>query len=189
MMTGDGTRIGNAALSVPAATSQPDGSVALANIAPATYTLSGSVASPAGWWLRSAMLGGRDLLDGPVAIRSEPLDGVVFTFSDRRNELVGSLEAAQGAAPSDYFIVAIPADRSLWLPGARRMKFARPASDGNFSLRDLPAGDYFLAALTDFESRDFGDRSFLEEMARPGQAIRVSVRDGVQSRQDIRVGQ
>jgi hypothetical protein len=187
LMTGDGTRMGNAALSVNPATIQPDGTLALRNIGPGTFMLSGLISSPAGWRLRSAMLGGRDLLDGPVTIRSESLDGVAFTFSDRRNELVGSLEAATGTAPSDYFIVAVPADRSLWTTGSRRMKFGRPGSDGNYTLSDLPAGDYFLAALTDFESRDFNDRSFLEEMARPGQAIRVTVRDGVQTRQDIKV--
>ena len=187
MMISDTTRVGNGALSLPPATIQADGTVTLRNIGPAAYSLSGSIPAPAGWWLRSAVFGGRDLLDGPVTIRSESLDGVVFTFSDRHNELVGSLEAGAGATASEYFIVAVPADRSLWTSGTRRMNFTRPASDGTFTLRDLPAGDYLLAALTDFESRDFADRSFLDEMAEPGQAIGVTVRDGVQTRQNLRV--
>lgn len=185
----DGTRFGNVLGGVSAVNPRPDGSFELAGIPPGTYAATGFL--PAGatstWWLRSATYGDRDMLDSPMVIREQDVDGVVLTYTDRRNELSGSLATAQGQPAPDYFVVVLPADATLWQPGSRRLKSTRPATDGTFSIRDLPAGTYLLAALTDFEPRDFEDRDFLTAVAAPGQALAVTIRDGERIVQDIRI--
>ena len=40
----------------------------------------------------------------------------------------------------------------------------RPATDGEFSIRDLPSGAYRLAALTDVDEDDPKRREFLESI-------------------------
>jgi hypothetical protein len=185
----DGTRIGNGALTVSPASPAADGSFVLSSIGPGTYGFTSSVQNAPGWWLRSAIVDGRDLLDTPLRVASEGFVNVVLTFSDRHNELVGTVQTAAGSPAAAYFIVAVPAEPSLWVTGSRRMKSARPATDGSFVLKDLPAGNYLMVALTDFEARDFEDRSFFEQLAEPGRAIPVVIRDGQTTRQDIRIAQ
>ena len=120
-------------------------------------------------------------------VREDDLTGAVLTLTDRHSELTGSLRTSAGLPATDYFIVVMPVEPELRHTGSRRVKSARPATDGTFIIRDLPAGAYLLAALTDFEPRDVENREFLEQLAAPGQAIAVTVRDGETTHQDIQI--
>jgi protocatechuate 3,4-dioxygenase beta subunit len=182
-----GTRMGNALVSPPSATPQADGTFTIAGVAPGSYQLRATL--PAGvtgeWWLRSAWLDGRDLLDEPLIVGLEDVSGIVLTYTDRRTELTGLLQSATGLPATEYFIVAFPVDRALWQPGSRRFKSTRPDTDGRFTVTEVPAGTYHLAALTDFEPADFEDHAFLAELA--AHALTITVRAGERNVQDVRV--
>jgi uncharacterized protein (DUF2141 family) len=182
-----GTMIGGALVSVPPAPVRADGTFSVYDVAPGRYRLTAAVPDDIEqvWWLRSAMAGGRDLLDVPLEMSTENVDDLVLTFTDRRSELAGTLQSATGLPAPEYFVVAFPAERSLWLPESRRIKSARPDTAGAFSLRDLPGGDYLLAALTDLEPVDLEDSAFLEELA--AQAVAVRIVDGERTVQDLRI--
>jgi tellurite resistance protein len=81
-------------------------------------------------------------------------------------------------------VVVFPADRALW-SSARRVQSTRPATDGRFSFRDLPAGTYLIAALTDVEPGEWTTAAFLEALM-PA-AVPVALADGETKRQDLRV--
>jgi hypothetical protein len=168
---------------VPPATAASDGTFALDGIVPDAYRLTAT--APGGWWLRSAMVGGRDVLDHPLEIAGS-ISGAVLTFSDRQTTLSGRLLGQADQAEPAYFVAVFPADRALWQPGARRIQLARAGTDGTWTVRGLPAGDYLIAALTDVGEEDLLERSFLETLA--GAAVRVSVADGEDKRQDLRIG-
>jgi hypothetical protein len=141
---------------------------------------------PASWWLRSAIVNGRDVLDEPLQVDgSTTLGGAVLTFSDRRTLLSGRLEVPAGRVAGEYHIVVFPAERHLWLPRARRIQSVRPGTDGTYVLRDLPPGAYRLAALTDVGPDDLIDPAFFDAML-PA-SISVSLGDGEQKTQHIRV--
>jgi hypothetical protein len=184
---GDGTVIGTALFSPRPAVVRADGTFAFSTVAPWTYdvqvTLPDDVAKT--WWLRSAMLEGRDLLDEPLTVDVNDITDVELTFTDRRNVLSGSLATASGVPAPEYFIVVVPADRRPWHDGSRRFAFTRPASDGRFRIQDLPAGQYFLAALTDFESSDFANEDFVAQFAT--QSVTVTIRDGEETTQAIQI--
>jgi carboxypeptidase family protein len=134
-MTGDANQlvIGNSLHAVPAVALKPDGTFEIPSVGPDSYVLALLPPAELGrtWWLRSAMLGGRDLLDGPVQCApGSATTGVVLTVTDRRNELTGQLLTQAGAPMSDFFIIVFPADRGLWKAGARRIKSTRPGTDG-----------------------------------------------------------
>lgn len=59
-----------------------------------------------------------------------------------------------------------------------------PRSDGAYSAR-VPAGEYFVAALTDLEPGDTNDPAFLDQLI--PNAIRLAVADGERKTQDIRI--
>jgi hypothetical protein len=82
-------------------------------------------------------------------------------------------------------VVAFPADRALWLPQSRRMKASRPSTDGQFHLDDLPAGDYYLAALTDADQDEWQAPSFLAAAVAAG--VKITLGEGESRTQDLKI--
>jgi Carboxypeptidase regulatory-like domain len=174
---------------VPPGTVRADGTFELTNVVPGRYVLAitGVPLDGTGWWARSAILGGRDLLDGPIDISSDTnLAGVEVTFTDRRSELSGTLQTSTGDAASDVFVIAFAADRGFWGPNARRVQAVRPGVDGKYVIRDLPPGDYLLAAVTDVDQDEWQDPAFLERL-QPG-SIKVAIAEGEKKTLDLRIG-
>ena len=66
------------------------------------------------------------------------------------------------------------------------MRTTRPATDGAFSVRGLPPGEYFLAALADLEPGEWNDPTLLERLVRS--SANVTLRDGETTTQDFRIG-
>jgi hypothetical protein len=159
-----------------------DGTFEVAGIMPGTYTPSTTV--PATWWLRSVMAGGRDVLDEVWTI-DRSLTGAVFTYTDKHTGLTGLLQT-QGAAPAvEYYVLAVSADTRHWFADSRRTKFAKPASDGRYSFRDLPAGTYVVVALDDFDPQLLGDRAFLDQVAATG--VKVTIAEGGIAQMDLKI--
>jgi hypothetical protein len=114
------------------------------------------------------------------------ISDAVVTLSDRHAELAGTLQTPSGQPANDDFIIAFPTDRSLWTGSMRRLQATRPGADGTFSLRDLPAGDYFVAALVDIDEDEWKDAAFLSQVI--SGAVKVTVVDGQQTMQPLRIG-
>ena len=75
----------------------------------------------------------------------------------------------------------------LWSsPLSRRIRTVRPGTDGKFTIANLPAGEYRLAALTDITPGDQTDPTFLQQLV--GASIAISLADGEKKVQDIRIG-
>ena len=170
---------------IPAVPVRDDATFEVTGVLPGTYRVR-AMGVTGGWWLRAAMVGGRDVLDHPLTV--EPNGGVTgatLVLSDRHAELAGTLQDASGRGVADFAVVVVPAERALWRPDSRRLKSARPATDGSFVMPDLPPGDYLLAALTDFDPADIRDPLFLEQVA--AASIPVTIANGERKRQDIRI--
>ena len=176
------------AVSPGPALSAADGAFSIPLILPGTFTLTISPPSAlSGWWLESAMAGGRDLLDMPLEFgtRLGTIDDAVLTLTNRRTELTGRLQTPAGLPATDYVVIVCSADRAHWYPGARRTRAVRPASDGLFRVEELPAGDYLVAAVTDVVDGEWQRASFLGQLA--AFAVPVTVRAGQSTRQDLRI--
>jgi hypothetical protein len=165
-----------------------DGRFSIDGIWPGRFQLTASVpTSPGRWWLKSAVAGNRDLLDAPLEFAA-PLHDIKdaeLTLTDRRTELTGRLQTAAGQPATEYFVVVFSANRTHWFPGARRTRAVRPSSDGTFSVTDLPAGAYLLAALTDAATNEWQRPGFLDELA--PLALPVTVPEGGTVRQDLQI--
>ena len=171
---------------VPPAAVRPDGTFEVGAVMPGSYRVS-VMGAPAEWWLRTAIIGGRDVLDDALEVgRGGDVSGATLTLTDRHSELAGALQTPTGSAATDYFVVVLPVNREQWRPQSRRIRSARPASDGRFAFSDLPAGDYLLAALGDLDPADLDDRAFLEQLTAAG--VKVSLGEGQRTTQDLRIG-
>jgi hypothetical protein len=183
-----GTTITNTFTGGAAAQVSPDGTFEVRNIGPGLVSfwspLPESITSK--WWLRSAMAGGVDLLDAPFEMRlGVDLRDVVVTLSDRRTELSGTLQTPAGEAAPAYFILVFPADPALRVPRSRRIQVVRPSTAGQFVARDLPPGEYVVAAMTDVMPSEWNDPRFLEQVALAG--VKVTLRDGEKTVQDLQI--
>ena len=142
--------------------------------------------TPRGWTLKSVTVDGRDVTDVPVELRSgQRLSAVAMTFTDRVSEISGSVTDQQGAALTDFTMLAFPTDTTLWHPLSRHIMTARPDQNGRYQLRGLPPGEYFLTAVDPTESGEWFEPAYLDEHR--GNAIRVTVAEGDVKTQDLRL--
>jgi hypothetical protein len=153
-------------------------------VAPAGLLL--AAAAPAGWILKSAMLGGRDVSDVPFEVKpSQDVSGLLVTFTDRPTELSGTVIDQAGRAAPGFPIVVFSTDRTYWTIGSRRVQQARPSSDGKYKLSGLPPGEYFVSAVTDLDPNDLADPLFLEQLA--AASFKISLADGEKKTTDLKL--
>jgi hypothetical protein len=160
-----------------------DGTFLIDGVLPGSYRL--AYRDLPGWRVRSAKLGDVDVLDTAFDVSAD-ISGIEVTLTDRHSRLSGRLSQQDGTAASGYFVIVFSADRSFWASQSRRVRSIRPGTDGEFRLDDLPAGEYYLAALTDADSDDWQTEAFLTHVI--SSAVRVSLGDGEQKIQDLRIG-
>jgi uncharacterized protein (DUF2141 family) len=161
-----------------------DGTWSFGAMAPGPYRLVVDV--PGGWWARSATLNGRDVLDALLVLGPGDSFNLVITLSNQHSAIQGTLRASPDQSVSDCFLVVFPTDRSLWLRGTRRLKAVRPSTSGAFVFRNLPPGDYFLAALADLDPEEWQEATFLTQVE--SAAVRVTLAEGETRTQDLRIG-
>jgi hypothetical protein len=71
------------------------------------------------------------------------------------------------------------------VPQSRRIRTARPATDGRFSFSNVPPGDYKIAPVVDAEPGSWFDPAFLQELDQS--ALRVSIAEGENKVQNVRL--
>ena len=166
-----------------------EGRFTFAGVTPDTYqfvtTWTASAASDK-WAIKSSTANGRESFEAPLRVNpNETLEWTV-TFTDNPTHLNGSFQDLAGRPATDYHILVFSSDRRYWTPGSRRVRTTRPATDGAFSVRGLPPGEYFLAALADLEPGEWNDPTLLERLVRS--SANVTLRDGETTTQDFRIG-
>jgi hypothetical protein len=137
------------------------------------------------WALKSALVGGKDALDFGVVVEPNQDLNALIVFGDKTQELNGTIQDAMGNPTADFTIIVFSGDKSFWVPQSRRIASSRPGTDGKFTFRSLPPGDYRLTAVTDVEPGEWFNPDFLEQLA--AASIPVSLKEGEKKTQDIKV--
>jgi len=139
-----------------------------------------------GWVLKAVTIGGRDITDTPVPLRSgETLSNVVVVFTDRVSEVNGKVTDEGGTAMPDFTVLAFPTDSTLWRPQARQIMTARPDQTGQYRIRGLPPGEYYVVTVDPAEQGEWFEPAYLDDH-RAG-AARVTLGDGDLKTHDFRV--
>jgi len=166
----------------------PDGRFRLTGIGAGTYRLDIDVNAAAGWWLRAAIVDGRDWLDQPIIFGagSASANDVRIVVCTRHTSLTGLVRTASGEAASDCHVIVFPADPKLWNATSRRIASTRPTTDGTFAFRDLPPGEYLVAAVPQPVRTDADPQAVLGQLV--PSALKVVVLEGEGTRQDLQLG-
>lgn len=138
------------------------------------------------WTIKSSVANGRNAFDNPLVVDPNISVDWTVTYTDHPATLSGVFVDRGGRAATDYYILVFPTDRKYWTPGTRRIRTARPATDGAFSAVGLPPGEYFLGAMTDLESGEWNDPALLEGLVKT--SVKITLREGETTRQDLRIG-
>ena len=175
---------------------EKDGSFVIQGIAPGKYRLNTPFAMMAlpglsptagSWTLKGVMANGRDISDATIEIKpGANVSGVVATFTDSPSELSGTVYDGAGRVTPNFPIIVFSTDRAYWTIGSRRVQQARPASDGKYKVTGLPAGEYFVCAVTAVERTEVYDPAFLEQLV--GVSFKITVADGEKKAQDLKLG-
>jgi hypothetical protein len=171
----------------------PDGSFTLGefgDVMPGVYHIEVDVPGSGpgnGWWLRSASINGREVFDETFRVEPDQTSRftAVLSLTDQHTSLSGLLETVGPRVPSEFTIIAFAADQKLWRPPFRRVRTTRPATSGQFLIHDLPPGDYYLAALTEFAPDDVRDIGFLNQII--GASIQLTIGPGEHKVQGLRM--
>jgi hypothetical protein len=167
---------------------EPDGSFATMGASPGRYRL--RVVPPAPWRAKSAITGGRDLLDTPIEIEGLDVPDIIITLSDRLSSAIsGTVRSARGDADAEAVVVIFPADprlRTDFSATSRRMRAARTTRAGVYAIPDLPAGEYFVVAGSDEMLESWLEAAALERLSRQG--TRVTIAEAERKTLDLRGG-
>jgi hypothetical protein len=187
--TGGGLRI---TTSFPTFQVDDTGKFTITGVIPGRYSVRGNAPLAPGsgpgapWRLGSAVVKGRDILDFPLdVVPGDELTDAVVTFTDATQSIAGSLQDGSGRPAPDYTIVVFAADKAYWTQASRRVRTARPGTDGKFTIANLPAGDYRMAAVIDISPSDINDPAFLEQLVGTSFAIKLGV--GENKTQDLKI--
>lgn len=179
------------AVNVPGAEIAEDGTFKLEGASPGRYLISASIpgGQPGGatWLMKTAQVGGADAADsGFDVLPNQSVSDIVLTFTDRPAEVSGTLMDATGKPSSALSIMLFSTNKVTWTTRSRWLRSpVRAGVDGKFRFTNLLPGEYFLAALSDFEQADIVKPDFLEQVA--AAAMKIVVAEGEKKVQDIKI--
>ncbi len=142
--------------------------------------------APGAWIFKSALQGGLDVSETPIDVEDRDISGVVVTFTDTPTELRGIVKGPDGVADDSSAVIVFPADTRAWIDygiNPRRMRVARAGKTGNYLFSALPAGDYYVVAISEEYSGEWQDPKYLEQLSRV--ASRVTLNDAEKRSQDL----
>ena len=150
-------------------------------------TVSGPV--PQGWMLKSAMAQGHNAVVEPMELKDTDVNDVAITFTDKTGKLSGTARGSGTGAPPPATVMLFPADYHAWIANGMSSRVTRNAATAAktsvYTLANLLAGDYLVAALDDRDVSDNQDAAFIAAVARV--ATRVTVSDGEQKTLDLTI--
>jgi hypothetical protein len=106
-------------------------------------------------------------------------------MTDKPTEISGAVTDQAGRPTGSFPIIVFSTDRLYWTVGSRRVKQARPASNGKFKVNGLPPGEYFVCAVTDLDPEDLYNPAFLDQLA--AAAYKIKLADGQKLVQDLQL--
>lgn len=161
-----------------------NGRFVVPSLSPGRYRLSAGGAP--GWFVESANVAGVDVLDFPFEVKAnQHVTGVTITLTDRQTELTGVIVDNRNQPVVDYTLLIFPSDQKCWSGPSRRIQTTRPGTDGRYTIRNLPPGDYKIATLLDIEPGAVQDAAFLQQVE--SATMRITLAPGEKKTQDIRL--
>ena len=130
---------------------------------------------PAGWGVKTILLDGADITDGPFDFRpGANLSALIVTLTNRLTEIAGSVHDVRGQPLTDYVLIVFAEDSTRWGPQSRYVATARPDQNGSFSIKGLPPARYLAAVVPSLETGRQNDVTLLEQLRGGAQSFALA---------------
>ena len=143
-----------------------------------------------GWQVKSATMGGSDVLDAPLEIRDASVSGIVVSLTDKFGQLTGTVTAAETDL-SETTILLFPANYRAWIDSGmnpRRSRTARASRAGAYTIAALPAGDYLVAAIDRSSEGDMQNPAYIEQVSKVATRVTIATDSVTLPLPRVRVG-
>jgi hypothetical protein len=120
---------------------------------------------PSGWVLKAVKVNGTDITDNGMEFKSaEAVTGVEVILTSKVTEVKGAVKAGNDPA-MDYTVVIFSDEPDKWrVPSSRHIATGRPNQQGQFQVKNLPAGSYYAIALEYIPQGEWNDPEVLERL-------------------------
>ena len=123
------------------------------------------------WWLESIIVNRKELLDAPLELQESDEDAVI-TFTDKPTELRGAARYATGLPFREGLVVVFATDPRAWFLHSRRVA-AVAATNGQYVVKNLPPGDYYVSVGVGLERNEWFDAEVLRGLADSAQKVTI----------------
>jgi len=147
------------AFNAPNATVKSDGSFVIENIGPGKYRIQ-AFNLPAGHWLKSVRAGGQEVLDSGIEIGEGPPGPIQITLGIGVGVVSGTVQDADQHPAAGAMVTLLPDPMKEDRTDLSRV--ATTDQNGQFTLQNVPPGDYRLYAWEDIDSFSYSDPEFLK---------------------------
>ena len=138
------------------------------------------------WSLKHVFREGTDLIDRGLDVPpGTVVEDIQLVLTQQVTELSGAVTDDRNRPVTDATVIIFPADRELWRLGSRRLRIARPDTEGKYRMRIVPGEDYLVIAVQNLEQGQQGDPEFLDR-AREA-AARLSINEGEKKVLDVKL--
>jgi hypothetical protein len=143
---------------------------------PGRYILTLTPAAVAqGMNIRAVVCRGREQPGGAIDVRADgSVDDCVVTLTARKTELSGTVSDDRQQVRRDAIVIVFPADSAMWRDiglTPTRFRRASPNSDGEFRLHTLPAGEFFVIAVSETDASDWLNPEFMKRASTQAQRV------------------
>ncbi len=137
-------------------------SFTIPDIIPGSYMLIVNVRPP--YYVKSAMLGGRDMSRDPVPLL-QATGPVVVTLGDDAGSVQGQIQDANGDAVPGWVMLKRDPRPPIMAPAG---------ADGRFKIGGVAPGDYTVYAWDDLQQVEYADPEWMRHNAGPGTPVTVT---------------
>jgi hypothetical protein len=140
-------------------------------IAAGAYVLDTSAPALSNWSVESIVVNNRPSVDHVVRVEPDEQVAIVVTLGRGSTHLSGTVIDGRQHARYDHQILVFPVEPAQWIADSGRVRVLQPDTKGRFEIRDLPPGDYLLAAIAGFTGN--WDPPLLEAAAPAGLRVHL----------------
>jgi hypothetical protein len=98
----------------------------------------------------------------------------VIVLTDKLTEISGGVTDTRGRSVTDYVVVLLPSETKAGNAAMRFTRTIRPDQQGSYSVRGLPPGEYFVAAIESLEQGGEWDPEFQGRVRDVGRRVTLT---------------
>jgi protocatechuate 3,4-dioxygenase beta subunit len=161
----------------PAASWDAEGRFTFSSLLPGRYRLVLSGARnqilPA---VVAQMMNGQETLSSGITVTSDAMATVDLVLASGPSQLSGRIRTSSGQPTRAVFLILFARESEAWAAPAVRVFATQPDQNNQFTFREVPPGNYWIAPVKDVEPNGWLDPELLKTLATSAQP--VSVVDG-----------